>query len=251
MPPPLPGKMVSSTWAIDFEADKDEEEDEDDADDDEEDNEDDVLHLVAHNRAAAEAVEAELGVSRALVPRHHISTSACSLRSGEWYLVEYSTFGTSAGIEMLLIWTQARKIWAALKNNRVLVRRWKENLGKERDEKPSGPWGLSCTSSHTKTSQVGQHTNKYNNEAKCNFGVGPFEDIEDDKGPPLIYLGPLDECSIFNWGLVEELTIGTIGNIWWWKKIGLVQDIEDDGGNHYIELRSSARARSRFDTGHT
>ena len=75
--------MVSSTWAIDFEADKDEEEDEDDADD-EEDNEDDVLlHLVAHNRAAAEAVEAELGVSRALVPRHHISTSACSLRSGE------------------------------------------------------------------------------------------------------------------------------------------------------------------------
>ena len=83
MPPPLPGKIVSSTWTIDFEADKDEEEDEDDADDDEEDNEDDVLHLVAHNRAAAEAVEAELGVSRALVPRHHISTSACSLRSGE------------------------------------------------------------------------------------------------------------------------------------------------------------------------
>ena len=77
--------MVSSTWAIDFEADKDEEEDkDDDADDDEEDNEDDVLlHLVAHNRAAAEAVEAELGVSRALVRSHHISTSACSLRSGE------------------------------------------------------------------------------------------------------------------------------------------------------------------------
>ena len=76
--------MVSSTWTIDFEADKDEEEDEDDADDDEEDNEDDVLlHLVAHNRPAAEAVEAELGVSRALVRSHHISTSACSLRSGE------------------------------------------------------------------------------------------------------------------------------------------------------------------------
>ena len=74
--------MVSSTWTIDFEADKDE--DEDDADDDEEDNEDDVLlHLVAHNRAAAEAVEAELGVSRALVRSHHISTSACSLRSAE------------------------------------------------------------------------------------------------------------------------------------------------------------------------
>ena len=37
MPPPLPGKMVSSTWTIDFEADKDEEDDEDDdADDDEE-----------------------------------------------------------------------------------------------------------------------------------------------------------------------------------------------------------------------
>ena len=84
MPPPLPGKIVSSTWTIDFEADKDEEEDEDDADDDEEDNEgDDLLHLVAHNRAAAEAVEAELGVSRALVRSHHISTSACSLRSGE------------------------------------------------------------------------------------------------------------------------------------------------------------------------
>ena len=84
MPPPLPGKIVSSTWTIDFVADKDGEDDEDDADDDEEDNEDDVLlHLVAHNRAAAEAVEAELGVSRALVPRHHISTSACSLRSGE------------------------------------------------------------------------------------------------------------------------------------------------------------------------
>lgn len=76
--------MVSSTWTIDFEVDKDEEEDEDDADDDEEDNEEDVLlHLVAHNRAAAEAVEAELGVSRALVRSHHISTSACSLRSGE------------------------------------------------------------------------------------------------------------------------------------------------------------------------
>ena len=76
--------MVSSTWTIDFEADKDEEEDEDDAVDDEEDNEGDVLlHLVAHNRAAAEAVEAELGVSRALVRSHHISTSACSLRSGE------------------------------------------------------------------------------------------------------------------------------------------------------------------------
>ena len=76
--------MVSSTCTIDFEVDKDEEEDEDDADDDEEDNEDDVLlHLVAHNRAAAEAVEAELGVSRALVRSHHISTSACSLRSGE------------------------------------------------------------------------------------------------------------------------------------------------------------------------
>ena len=76
--------MVSSTWTIDFEVDKDEEEDEDDADDDEEDNEDDVLlHLVAHNRPAAEAVEAELGVSRALVRSHHISTSACSLRSGE------------------------------------------------------------------------------------------------------------------------------------------------------------------------
>ena len=76
--------MVSSTWAIDFEADKDEEEDEDDAGDDEKDNEDDVLlHLIANNRAAAEAVEAELGVSRALVPRHHISTSACSLRSAE------------------------------------------------------------------------------------------------------------------------------------------------------------------------
>ena len=84
MPPPLPGKIVSSTWTIDFEADKDEEKDEDDVDDDEEDNEDYILlHLVAHNRAAAEAVEAELGVSRALVPRHHISTSACSLRSGE------------------------------------------------------------------------------------------------------------------------------------------------------------------------
>ena len=81
MPPPLPGKIVSSTWTIDFEADKDEEEDEDD---DKEDNEDDVLlHLVAHNRAAAEAVEAELGVSWALVRSHHISTSACSLRSGE------------------------------------------------------------------------------------------------------------------------------------------------------------------------
>ena len=75
--------MVSSTWTIDFEVDKDEEEDEDDDDDDGEDNEDDVLHLVAHNRAAAEAVEAELGVSRALVRSHHISTSACSLRSGE------------------------------------------------------------------------------------------------------------------------------------------------------------------------
>ena len=76
--------MVSSTCTIDFEADKDEEKDEDDADDDEEDNEDDVLlHLVAHNRPAAEAVEAELGVSRALVRSHHISTSACSLRSGE------------------------------------------------------------------------------------------------------------------------------------------------------------------------
>ena len=76
--------MVSSTCTIDFEVDKDEEEDEDDADDDEEDNEEDVLlHLVAHNRAAAEAVEAELGVSRALVRSHHISTSACSLRSGE------------------------------------------------------------------------------------------------------------------------------------------------------------------------
>ena len=76
--------MVSSTCTIDFEADKDEEEDEDDAAADEEENEEDVLlHLVAHNRAAAEAVEAELGVSRALVPRHHISTSACSLRSGE------------------------------------------------------------------------------------------------------------------------------------------------------------------------
>ena len=76
--------MVSSTWTIDFEADKDEEEDEDDADDDEEDNEDDVLlHLVAHNRPAAEAVEAELGVSRALVRSHHISTSACSLRSAK------------------------------------------------------------------------------------------------------------------------------------------------------------------------
>ena len=76
--------MVSSTCTIDFEADKDEEEDEDDADDDEEDNEDDVLlHLVAHNRAAAEAVEAELGVSRALVRSHHISTSACSLRSAK------------------------------------------------------------------------------------------------------------------------------------------------------------------------
>ena len=84
MPPPLPGKIVSSTWTIDFEADKDEEGDEDDADDDEEDNEDDVLlHLIANNRAAAEAVEAELGVSWALVARHHISTSACSLRSGE------------------------------------------------------------------------------------------------------------------------------------------------------------------------
>ena len=76
--------MVSSTCTIDFEVDKDEEEDEDDADDDEEDNEDDVLlHLVAHNRAAAEAVEAELGVSRALVRSHHISTSACSLRSAK------------------------------------------------------------------------------------------------------------------------------------------------------------------------
>ena len=85
MPPPLPGKIVSSTWTIEFEADKDEEDDEDDdADDDEEDNEDYILlHLVANNRAAAEAVEAELGVSRALLPRHHISTSACSLRSGE------------------------------------------------------------------------------------------------------------------------------------------------------------------------
>ena len=63
---------------------EDDEELEEDEDDDEEDNEDDVLlHLVAHNRAAAEAVEAELGVSRALVRSHHISTSACSLRSAK------------------------------------------------------------------------------------------------------------------------------------------------------------------------
>ena len=134
---------------------------------------------------------------------------------------------------MLLIWTQAlklRKTTGSLLDDerRILVRKW--------DEKPSGLWGLSCTSSHTKTSQAGQHTNKYDTEAKCNFDVGPFEDIEDDKGPQFIYLGPLDECSIFNLGLVEELTIGAIGNIWWWKKVGLVQDIEDDGGCHYIEL---------------